>query len=154
MKFEYELTGVGWAEGCIEINSAIAYFEASYITDALYDMLKAVSSLVPEVSPYPVSMAQFEWNEEPGGTVWTLSKIALISLHVQIKSYQDLRSKRNEIIALDETCTIHEFISTITQTLDMLLRKYGREGYKEKWVNFDFPMDLYLKLKSFTAKND
>lgn len=36
MKFKYELTGVGWAEGCIEINSPIAHFTASYITDALY----------------------------------------------------------------------------------------------------------------------
>ncbi|MDD9271733.1 hypothetical protein ACFPES_32340 [Paenibacillus sp. GCM10023248] len=154
MKFEYELTGIGWADGCIEINSSTVHFAASYITDALYDMLKAVNSLVPEVSPFPVSMAQFEWNEEPGGTVWTLSKINVNSLRVQIKSYEDLRNKKNQVIELDETCSIHEFIRTIAQTLDMLLRKYGREGYKEKWVNFDFPMDNYLKLKGFTAKKD
>lgn len=154
MKFEYDLTGVGWADGCIEINSTIVHFASSYITDALYDMLKAVNSLIPVVSPYPVSMAQFEWNEEPGGTVWTLSKNDGNSLRVQIKSFEDLRNKKQEVIELDETCSIYDFTSTIAQTLDLLLRKYGQEGYKEKWVNFDFPMDNYLKLKGFIAKKN
>jgi len=148
LRFKYELTGIGWADGCIEMNSSTVYFATSYITDALDDMLKALNALIPELSSYPVSKTQFEWNEEPGGTVWTLSKID-DSLHVQITSFEDLRNKKQQVIELDETCSIVEFTGAVVQALDLLLRQNGREGYKEKWVNYDFPMDNYLKLKGF-----
>ncbi|WNR46892.1 hypothetical protein [Paenibacillus roseipurpureus] len=152
MRFEYELTGIGWADGSIEMNSSTVYFSTSYITDALNDMLKAINALIPEVSPYSVSRVQFEWNEEPGGTVWTLSKIDNDSLRVQIISFENLRNKKQKVIELDETCSILEFTGAVVQALDLLLKQYGREGYKEKWVNNDFPMDRYLKLKGFTSK--
>ncbi|NOV02344.1 hypothetical protein [Paenibacillus planticolens] len=148
MKFEYALTGTGWADGCIEMNSNTVYFTASYINDALGDMLKAIISLIPEISSYSVPQAQFEWNEEPGGTVWTISRREDL-LHVEILSYVDLRNRKQRVIDLDETCLIIEFAGAVVQALDSLLRQYGREGYKEKWVNYDFPMDNFLKLKGF-----
>jgi hypothetical protein len=39
----------------------------------------------------------------------------------------------------------------VVQALDLLLKQYGLEGYKEKWVNHDFPMENYLKLKGLTG---
>lgn len=92
MKFEYALTGAGWADGYIEFNSNTVYFTASYINDALGDMLKAIISLIPEISSYSVPQAQFEWNEEPGGTVWTISRREDL-LHIEILSYEDLRNR-------------------------------------------------------------
>jgi hypothetical protein len=51
MRFEYdELIGIGWADGCIEMNSSTVYFATSYITDALNDILKALNTLIPEIS--------------------------------------------------------------------------------------------------------
>lgn len=154
MRFEYELTGNGWADGCIEINSNTVYFAASYITDALNDMLKALNTLIPEISLYPVSETHFEWNEEPGGTVWILSKISDDCLRVQIKSYEDLRNKKKQVIELDETVSMLEITRVLVQALDVLLKKHGLEGYKEKWVNYDFPMDKYTKLKGCTSKKE
>ncbi|ACT03185.1 hypothetical protein [Paenibacillus sp. JDR-2] len=154
MRFEYELTGIGWVDGCIEMNSTTFYFATSYITDALNDMLMALNALIPEISPYPVSKAQFKWNEEPGGTVWTLSKIDDDSMRVHIVSFEDLRNKKQQVIELDETCSIQEFSEVVVQALDLLLKQYGRKGYKEKWVNYEFPMDIYLKLKGFTSKKE
>jgi len=152
MRFEYELTGIGWANGCIEMNSSTVYFATSYITDALNDMLKALNALIPEVSLYPVSETQFEWNEEPSGTIWTLSKISDDTLRVQIMSFEDLRNKKKQVIGLDETGSILEFTRAVVQALDLLLKQHGREGYKEKWINYEFPMNKYLKLKGFTSK--
>lgn len=101
-----------------------------------------------------VSETQFEWNEEPGGTVWTLSKINDDSLRVQIMSFVDLRNKKKQVIELDETGSILEFTRAVVQTLELLLKKHGRKGYQEKWINYDFSMDKYLKLKGFKSKKD
>ncbi|WP_419875145.1 hypothetical protein [Candidatus Pristimantibacillus sp. PTI5] len=108
MRFKYELTGRGWASGFIEMNSNTFYFATSYITDALDEMLKALILLNPELSPFPVSNSQFEWNEEPGGTVWKFRKIDDL-LHVQIMSFENLRYKKQLVIELNESCSITEF---------------------------------------------
>ncbi|WP_171681569.1 hypothetical protein [Paenibacillus planticolens] len=57
MEFKYELCGAGWADGLIEINTNTEYFSASFLSDALYDMLKALISLLPELVPFPVKSA-------------------------------------------------------------------------------------------------
>ncbi|OME78665.1 hypothetical protein BK120_23285 [Paenibacillus sp. FSL A5-0031] len=153
MRFKYELTGRGWASGFIEMNSNTFYFATSYITDALDEMLKALILLNPELSPFPVSNSQFEWNEEPGGTVWKFRKIDDL-LHVQIMSFENLRNKKQLVIELNESCSILEFSEAVVQALDLLLSLHGKEGYKEKWVNYDFPTNNYLKLKGFVTKKN
>jgi hypothetical protein len=150
MRFEYDLSGKGWADGCIEINSNIVYFSTSYLTDSLDDMLKALISLIPEVSSYPVSVAQFEWHEEPGGTVWCLRRNGEV-LSVEIVSFEDLLRRKKQTVELNETCPLIDFSMMVVQALDLLLKQYGLEGYKEKWVNHDFPMENYLKLKGLTG---
>ncbi|MEV5024543.1 hypothetical protein [Paenibacillus sp. LPE1-1-1.1] len=153
MRFKYELTGRGWASGFIEMNSNTVYFATSYITDALDEMLKALILLNPELSPYPVSNSQFEWNEEPGGTVWKFRKIDDL-LNVQIMSFENLRNKKQLVIELNESCSISEFSEAVVQALELLLSLHGKEGYKEKWVNYDFPTHNYLKLKGFVTKKN
>lgn len=69
-------------------------------------------------------------------------------------SFEDLKFKKNQVSELDETGSMLEFTRVLVQALDLLLKKHGLEGYKEKWVNYDFPMDKYLELKSFTSKKD
>lgn len=153
MRFKYELIGRGWASGFIEMNSNTFYFATSYITDALDEMLKALILLNPELSPFPVSNSQFEWNEEPGGTVWKFRKIDDL-LHVQTMSFENLRNKKQLVIELNESCSILEFSEAVVQALDLLLSIHGKEGYKEKWVNYDFPTNNYLKLKGFVTKKN
>jgi hypothetical protein len=153
LRFKYELTGRGWVSGFIEMNSNTFYFATSYITDALDEMLKALILLNPELSPFPVSNSQFEWNEEPGGTVWKFRKIDDL-LHVEIMSFENLQNKKQLVIGLNESCSITEFSEAVVQALDLLLSLHGKEGYKEKWVNYDFPTNNYLKLKGFVTKKN
>ncbi|MGO4183010.1 hypothetical protein AB4Z17_17620 [Paenibacillus sp. TAF43_2] len=135
------------------MNSNTFYFATSYITDALDEMLKALILLNPELSPFTVSNSQFEWNEEPGGTVWKFRKIDDL-LHVQIMSFENLRNKKQLVIELNESCSILEFSEAVVQALDLLLSLHGKKGYKEKWVNYDFPTNNYLKLKGFVTKKN
>ncbi|OPH52008.1 hypothetical protein BC351_34090 [Paenibacillus ferrarius] len=149
MRFEYKLSGKGWAEGFIEINSNIAYFTTSYLTDALDDMLKALILLIPEISTYPVSATHFEWHEEPGGTLWNLRRVREDMLNIEIVSFEDLLKRKKETIDMNETCSIIDFVKVIIHGLDLVLSKYGADGFKEEWVNHDFPMKNYFRLKSY-----
>lgn len=149
MEFKYELSGVGWADGFIKINTNIEHFSASYLTDALHDMLKAIISLLPELVPYPVKRAQFEIHEEPGGTVWSLYTIDAVHLNINIVSFEDLIQRKELDQDFNETCKISDFVKAVVTSLDLLLQQHGMDGYKAKWINYDFPQKEYSMLKDF-----
>ncbi|WP_172463510.1 hypothetical protein [Priestia endophytica] len=46
MKFNYDLSGHGWANGFIEMNSKRFEFRPSYLTDAFGDLLRSLVSLL------------------------------------------------------------------------------------------------------------
>ncbi|MDQ0896796.1 hypothetical protein [Paenibacillus sp. V4I7] len=152
MEFIYTLDGAGWALGSIKINSQEAYFSPSYLSDALYILLKSLISVTPDLTPFPVKQATFEWMEEPGGTVWTLERADSKHLNVKISSYEDMYSKKELVTDLNETCLYIEFIQAVIIALDLILQKHGVDGYKEKWINHEFPMKQYLLLKEFIVK--
>lgn len=154
MKFKYELSASGWADGFIEINSNVAYFTASYLTDALNDLLKALILLIPDISPYSVASSQFEFHEEPGRTVWKIRRIDKDHMNIEIVSFQDLLRRKELVVDLNETCSIIGFAKVVVYALDLILKQLGQDGYKKKWVNHDFPMEYYLKLKSFVTAED
>lgn len=149
MEFKYELSGAGWANGFIEINSNTEYFSASYLSDAMYDLLKALISLLPELSPSPVISAQSQMHEEPGGKDWTLNRIDSCYLNINIVSFEDLVRRKKLTQNFNETCKISEFVKAVITSLDLLLQQHGLEGYKVKWINYDFPKKEYSILKDF-----
>ncbi|OPA78704.1 hypothetical protein BVG16_12680 [Paenibacillus selenitireducens] len=154
MEYKYELSGTGWADGFIEINTNTEHFSASYLTDALHDMLKAIISLLPELVTYPVKSVQFEMHEEPGGTVWTLEKIDSAHLNINIVSFEDLVRRKELAQNFNETCTISEFVKAVVTSLDLLLQQHGMDGYKAKWINYDFPKKEYSMLKDFLRRGN
>lgn len=154
MKFKYELSGAGWADGFIEVNTNIEYFSASYISDALHDMLKAIISILPGLVPFPIQSTQFEMHEEPGGTVWTLNKMDTNHLNIKIDSYENLLQRKKLDGSYEESCTISVFVRAVVTSLDLLLQQHGLDGYKEKWINYDFPLKEYLMLKDFLHTED
>ncbi len=151
MKFKYELSASGWADGFIEINSNVAYFAASYLSDALNDLLKALISIIPDISHFFVTSSQFEIHEEPGGTVWKMHRIDKDQMNIEIVSFQDLLRRKDSVVDLNETCSLIGFAKVVVYALDLVLKQLGQDGYKEKWVNHDFPIEYYLKLKSFVT---
>lgn len=152
MEFKYELSGAGWADVFITINSNTEYLSVSYLTDALHDMLKALISLLPELVPYPVKSAQFEMHEEPGGTVWTLNRKDALHLNINIVSFEDLAQRKKLDQDFNEICKISEFVKAVVSSLDSLLQQHGVDGYKEKWINYGFPKAEYSMLKNYLRR--
>ena len=94
MIFKYELTGRGWAIGKIEVNSNEINFTTSFLSDPLLDLLHSLISLIPECAPFPVKRSGFEWYDEPGGTSWKLERINTEQLSIEISTYEDISTKK------------------------------------------------------------
>lgn len=154
MKFVYELSGSGWADGFIEIESNNVCFTASYLTDALDDLLRCLISIIPECVPYPQNKTVLEFDEEPAGTEWTFERIAKDTVSVKIVRYEDLALKESPVLELDSICPLTDLAKAVLIALDILLEKHGVDGYKKRWVLHDFPMNLYLRLKNFLEASD
>jgi hypothetical protein len=148
VQFAYRLTGAGWAEADLRIGAQSVRLTASYLGDALGDLLRGTLALARGSSQVEVS-----WAEEPGEFQWMLSVREHDSLDVRIVR---LRLRAEEappgmahdpgVEILAETCDRQEFVSAITDGARETLDAYGLEGYRERWDQFDFPSATLAEL--------
>jgi len=150
MKFEYELTGLGWADGIIEINNQEHYFGISYLTDGLGDFLNALLQLNKYCLPddEQKTITSLEWESEPAGTN-IVFKLIDDNLHIKIIGFEDLSLKLNPEVKIETTCSYNEFLKAVIKEIDKLIKKYGIVGYRETWYEHDFPLSTFLKLKHY-----
>lgn len=84
MVIEYNLTGRGWAECIMEIDDRQAHITASYLSDALADLLYAVECVVRGIED-----ATALFIEEPGEYRWRLRRVSPDRLWVQIIEFDE-----------------------------------------------------------------
>src|SRR5258708_6131386 len=89
--FRYELEGVGWADAYLSDGESSAQIPASYLCDALRDLVDAVQSL------FTADTATCFWQEEPGEVKWHFCRNG-DSMHVDVKWFNEARvhPERNE----------------------------------------------------------
>ncbi len=155
MKLTYDLEGIGWATVYLKINDKEEYFNPSYFSEALIDLLDSVMILMPEFTPNDEikETSSFEWEQEPAIAIWTLKKLGKEQLEISIRLYKDGTKKLNERdlgeTLIEEQCNRNDLINEIVDSLDQLVKKYGLVGYRENWYRGDFPIGRYLKLKNY-----
>lgn len=155
MNFTYDLESVGWAKVTLEMNGKEMFFNPSYLTEPLVDLLSSLMTLLPEFTPVDevVKSSTFEWDQEPAIVEWKLEKLNAKQIRIIINQYKDgikeLNGNELREQLLSEVCDIREFISHIVSSLDMVISKYGLIGYRENWYRGDFPIGRYLKLKHY-----
>lgn len=66
--FEFRFTGAGWAKARLQVGPALADLSASYLDDALGDLVRATAALSSGAEQVRVS-----WTEEPGEFRWILT---------------------------------------------------------------------------------
>ncbi|MDM5153582.1 hypothetical protein QUF88_06980 [Bacillus sp. DX1.1] len=155
MKFEYQLTGLGWAEGIIEINNQEHYFEISYLTDGLGDFLNGLMLLNKYCVPDDECRenVSLEWNSEPAGTNIFLQLIEDNTLFIKVISYKDLNLKLSPEVEIETKCSYTEFLRNVIKEIDLLIKKYGIVGYRKTWYEHDFPLSTFLKLKHYIVNS-
>lgn len=138
--FSYRLTGVGWAEADLRIGDQSARLTASYVGDALGELLRGALALARGASQVKVS-----WAHEPGEFRWTLVRQHDASVDVQIlrlhlrpeEAYPGARYEPGREV-LTARCDTQGFCQAIARGAQAALNEYGLDGYKECW-DHDFP---------------
>lgn len=155
MKFNYKITGAGWARCELEVSNQQFSFEASYISDALKDFLQAIVELNPDINPeFYEDETECRWHQEPGIIEWEFNisdiKSTEENLYFTVKQYEDDSRRHRPFIDVKFSCNYDKFVSSIVTSLETLLTEFGLVGYSEMWDRVEFPIAYYLKLKQYT----
>lgn len=140
----YKLTGVGWAECIIAIDGQEACVSASYLSDALRELLRAVVNLLRGVDANTVS-----FDEEPGEYRWRLVRAGAQQLHVRILEFKRLRGNERDDVGktvLDGVCHLRSFAAAMAAAAQRVLDEHGADGYRDKWGH-DFPTDRLVEIQ-------
>lgn len=144
VKFVYRLTGAGWSEAVLTIGSASSQLSASYLGDALGDLVAAAALL-----PRAESTIRVSWDEEPGEFRWVLDRTD-DQLTVRILWFDELwGSKPDEKgkLLLAVTCSLVAFQRAIAAAAHAVLNEWGGDGYREQWIEHEFPMEALRRLE-------
>jgi hypothetical protein len=149
MEIVYQLAGAGWADARITDGVNFRNMSVSYLSDALGDMAKAALNILRGENE-----ASFAFEDEPGEHLWLLTREANHSLRIKILWCDDTfgserQKHRSEVFATE--CTVLDFVSQVSAILDHILTDEGIEGYKQRWTNHDFPIEIFNELQRLLA---
>jgi hypothetical protein len=144
VSIDYQLTGSGWSECTIDVFGQRCVVTASYLSDALRELVSGVNHILGGGSE-----ARFRFDEEPGEYRWILSRITDQAVAIRILEFAELWGEKADSEGkqlFEATCPIRYVADALLQTLNALLAEHGIEGYRKKWLEAEFPKDDYLKL--------
>lgn len=147
LSISYLLIGDGWSECHIKADGDAVTISASYLSDALGSLSRAVLVIAKGGRE-----AHASFDEEPGEYRWVFNRFGDAKVFIRILEFPDLRSmepdEAGEVI-FEYHCPIETLVRCMVGCLADVLSNYGEEGYKEEWIEHDFPMQSYELLRSF-----
>ncbi len=149
MIIDYRLTGAGWAECVFTLHDKKYTFSPGYLTDALGEILEALLNVNPVYTQecYLEDGASARWDAEPQETEWNFKYLGEDQMEIALYHYEDERW--NPEIDLKFQYSYDEFLKAWVDISEQLLLEYGIVGYKEMWVQYEFPLSNFLKLKYY-----
>ena len=151
ISFRYELQGAGWADAYLGDGTTTTTVPASYLCDALRDLVDAIQSL------FTTNTAECVWLEEPGEAKWILRRNGE-SVDLCVEWWNEARTHpdRNEWqLVLDKVMfsSSDKFINLakqMDQELVRLLEKWRLDGYLKAW-EYPFPVEAHQRLRQSIA---
>jgi hypothetical protein len=145
VSFAYHLVGSGWAECTITVDEQHATLTASYLSDALGNLLSAVLRMV---EGQPEATASFD--EEPGEYRWRFFHKEPDRLLVRILAFPQLWGDQTDIegeVVFEAECRLSTFAGSVLSGSQRLLEKHGPEGYLGLWHQHEFPLAKLNELR-------
>ncbi|MEP6972631.1 MAG: hypothetical protein ABI869_00645 [Actinomycetota bacterium] len=136
MQIDYQITGTGWAAAAISHQESRAELGASYLTDALGDLVAAATLALSTEEEI-----RFSWELEPGEHRWILTPADGL-LRVQILSFRDMDDHQDDEDGRETFgCEVSapEFAEAVLRGAEHVQGELGLERYREQWVEHDFP---------------
>ncbi|MEH6943784.1 hypothetical protein V7014_18465 [Bacillus sp. JJ722] len=146
------MDGAGWANCHIEIDSKQCSFSPSYLTNALGDLLQALLEINPLYTEeaYIVNGTHFFWDEEPEQIEWNFRYLFDGKMSLRVTSHKEVSDTEIlEKVELSTNCSYDEFLGEVLNEVERILKEYGIIGYKNMWIEHDFPLSTFLQLKYY-----
>jgi len=144
VKIDYRVADAGWADCDLVINGNATSVEASYLGDALRELVEATLAAVEGLA---YSVAHFY--DEPGECRFVLEPQS-DRVRVRILEFTETWSEEPDeagTVRLDEICALREFAEAVLAAAKTVLDTHGPEGYLDKWVRHEFPSETVYKLR-------
>jgi len=132
LAFSYHLTGVGWSEAHLTLSEGTIEMRASYLSDALGDLLDALIRL-----RYGARRAEVSWDEEPGEFRWLLVRHGP-GVVVRVLWFED-EADEVGVERLRGRTELDRLIDAVTSSAHGVLEEHGEQGYLEQWIEHPFP---------------
>ncbi|WP_308796439.1 hypothetical protein [Agromyces silvae] len=144
MEFEYWLTGTGWAKASVRHEDATLPLSASYIQDALGDLLQAVDDLLAGAGS-----SRCVWWEEPGQYWWLLERSGE-GVNLSILWFDDWvrEPDGSGVLKFAEALPLADLATAIAVGSAKVLAEHGAEEYRRRWVEAPFPEELLSKIQA------
>jgi hypothetical protein len=148
----YNLDNHGWAELHMCFGRERVSMTVSYLHDTFAELITAANLLL-KGAPDAKVIAM----DEPGEQLIHLHSNDALNLSIEVRWFKDWASwnmiteKEFEVVFQCRE-TILNFSTEVFNNATRILEKHGVEGYKEKWIENDFPIDEYKRLKSLLNK--
>lgn len=135
MEFDFRLERAGWAYADIRHDGQHARLTASYLSDALGDLLRAVRDLVAG-SP----SARCFWSEEPGEFWWVFeNREGLVTLTIRWFGDQVDEPDDTGDVVFHTNLSLGELVDAIVDGAEDVLKRHGAEEYESLWIRAPFP---------------
>lgn len=149
MKFIYDLSGLGWASGIIDLNGIEVEFDVSYSSDPIGSLLESLAEIHPLENITQGDSSELYWYGEPWGYRWQLKMLDDGPLNVVLHYFNDVNNKKDKgRTVIDAKCDFNDFTRLVLTTVGGVLNKYGFIGYFESW-RYEFPIRSYLMLLQY-----
>jgi hypothetical protein len=144
--FSYQLGTAGWSTATVSDGERTIALTASYLSDALGDLTRAVIALLQGAE-----QATLTWDEEPGVVDWRFERQGddvdvRIALFDGWGSYYGSRGQPVEP-PFSVRCTLSRLAGEVLDELWRIYETFGVDGYKERWSLHAFPLQEYERLR-------
>jgi hypothetical protein len=156
VEFTYRLVGLGWAEARLVDGAASATITASYLSDALADLLEAVAGLLAGAEE-----TRCCWEEEPGEYRWIFRQDGR-RVDLDVLWFDDDYDPETDFRGVDEQGklvfttqqSLRVLAAAIADGAGLVLAEHGEEGYLAQWHLYPFPTETLARVQKLLSDAD
>jgi hypothetical protein len=145
--FSYDLDTAGWSTATVSDGAHTVTLTASYLSDALGDLTRAVIALLQGAEG-----ATLAWQEEPGVIEWRFERqgddvVVCLTRFADNTSYRRSQARPGEP-TFNVSCPLTRLGGEVLDELWHIHETVGVDGYKERWKRHPFPLQEYRQLRA------
>lgn len=146
IQIEYKIEEAGWAVGKIGNGEKENEFAVSYLNDSLKELAESAIEIREKDFKSVVFM------DEPGEHVLILNRKDGNLIDYELRWYKDwwswnLVEENNFEFLFKGQTTVPKYVNQVRNVLNRIMTELGPEEYRKKWIEHDFPIVEYEKLK-------